>query len=506
MDHKSERGYSLIGVLLIITIVAIVGVSLAGITLQSVKTSTKERDNQAVYYIAEAGMNYLTKEIQDKVLKIYNDENVKTKEDFIEKIKNVEIDNTELTNFESINNNVVFAEINMNYINDASFELISTGFIGNEKRAVNRVIDVEWLEKYEENKGGDYKLPPFAVFTNGQFTMDGGGEIIGDIGTIVDTIGAINFPGGGPTLEGKIYVPNGNEQIVNQAHYLNYTIDTIDPSYSIPELPEFPIIPTNYVKLPDTLAYSGESSTYVIQNNNLNIINWITKNYVLKLDDNVQFNQINLEQNNTLNIDLNGEDRSVVVNHLNMKNGHIKIIGDNTLTIYVRDKITMGAGSTLNDSNNIENLNIFYAGADSISLSGGQKIYGSLYAKQANLSLSAGSLIYGNIFTGGSEISMDGGSDVSSQLILAPNANFQLSAGGTIHGMIISKTFSSTGGGKVILDEPFTLQGPISPSALGVQNSEGGSEPPNPGTGNNVTETGNQVQFTKSKIKEVTVN
>src|SRR5699024_3584004 len=71
MNNKNEQGYSLIGVLLIITIVAIVGVSLAGITLQSVKTSTKERDNQAVYYIAEAGMNYYTHEIDDVINEAY---------------------------------------------------------------------------------------------------------------------------------------------------------------------------------------------------------------------------------------------------------------------------------------------------------------------------------------------------------------------------------------------------------------------------------------------------
>src|SRR5699024_4515351 len=129
-------------------------------------------------------------------------------------------------------------------------------------------------------------------------------------------------------------------------------------------------------------------------------------------------------------IDLQGSDREIVVNDLNMANGHIELKGSGNLNIYVQNKIKMTSGSKINitrddlskgDSNRV---NIFYSGDNYIQLTDDEQIYGSIYSnsKLSNLYLTGSGAIHGNIFSRGDEISLSGGSDIVTQLVLAPNA------------------------------------------------------------------------------------
>src|SRR5699024_8091226 len=462
MNNKNEQGYSLIGVLLIITIVAIVGTSLAGITLQSVKTSTKERDNQAVYYIAEAGMNHLTMKFQEAVLSAYHDETVKNESDFNQKLNDLELPEM-WDEFENVSGEQVFANFDMNKVNETNYELTSTGYIGSETRTVSRIVEVNWEEKYQDEEETEYKLPPFAVFTSGQFSMSNG-KIIGDIGTIQDQNGAISFPSGGPTLEGDIYVPNGSSNIVNnKVSKITAEVKEIDPSYSIPSLPLFPKTPTYECPEDETIEFRKGASHSVIKICNFDYTNWDFVNsmdYHYELNKSVKFNSFKMLNGMNLTIDVKDSDKALVVNDFNI-GGEIKLIGDGTLTLYVNNTIIMTGGSKLNQKEFIEKLNIYYKG-EKLNLAGEQKIYGSLYARKANLDLTGSGGIYGNIFSGGKEIKMSGGSEIEAQLILAPNAKVTMSGGGSVKGMIMSKEYNQSGGATVELKEPFVLTGPIS--------------------------------------------
>ena len=61
---RNEQGYALAIAVLVITVLSILGISLMATTGNSKKMANKEQENQAAYYIAEAGMNLKKAEIK----------------------------------------------------------------------------------------------------------------------------------------------------------------------------------------------------------------------------------------------------------------------------------------------------------------------------------------------------------------------------------------------------------------------------------------------------------
>ena len=55
---KNERGHALFLALLAIVFVSVVGIGLLTVSANSNKITVYERQNQALYYIAEAGINH----------------------------------------------------------------------------------------------------------------------------------------------------------------------------------------------------------------------------------------------------------------------------------------------------------------------------------------------------------------------------------------------------------------------------------------------------------------
>lgn len=500
-NHR-ESGYTMIGVLIIFAIITVLGLSIVTLSFASIKTSTTERDNQSAFYIAEAGLTYQMAETEQKVMEIYESDQVYTEEDFFKRIKELVEEGVEYNDFEKVNGVQPLAEVSIDLMGgtDNQFIMESTGKIGKQERTVRQSFSVVWEEKYTAN--GPYELPPFAVFTSGKISIPQG-HINGDIGTLYTVENGVSFPNSGATHIGRIYVPGGKESNIVKIENSKITseIKPIDKSYSMVELPPFPEIPADYTKLPDQIFKKSDSnSTDLIKDNQLLILNWMTNNYSLIMNDNLEFKSIEINQNNTLNINVGNTDRSIVVDHLNLTNGHIKLEGAGKLTIYVRNKITTGAGSTINDNGNINSVNIFFKGTNKVQLDGNQKIYGSIYVDKAELYLTASGGIRGNIFTGGNKIKLSGGSNVETQLILAPYAEAKVEAGGNMEGMIISKTFTNQGGAKIIYGEPFVLDGPISPAALGMENGNGSE---GPGWGGGTEKTGNSPTITTTPPREV---
>ena len=516
--YNREAGYTLVGVLLIFTILTVLGISLIMLSLTSIKTSTAERDNQSVYYIAEAGVNFKMNEIKNKVDEIHRateqqieemyinnddlEENMTTEEIntiarnlFYDNLKSqlLQLNNSEAyQNFEPVDGKHPKAEIDIEASEEkeGQFIITSTGEIAEQKRTIVKNIEVAWENEYEvgEEKGF-FELPPLTVFTSGNMTLTNG-PIEGSIGTLSTEKYAIKVGNGVLKVkEGKIYVPyiehsEENRTCINDPNnantYRSYSVQRptwennvpcpveVEKMWELPLLPAFPELP-NDNKTPEDDFVNGYQ---VIRDGDLLINDSRSNNYELQMDGNFNFRNIVFNSNRNLTINIGDSDKYIIVDHLNIENGHIKLKGTGKLTLYVKNKITMGSGSTINDQENIKdnehikNLDIFYSGNSQVNLSGNQKIYGSLYAKRANLDLTGSGSIYGNIFTGGNTFQISGGSKVETQLILAPYADVTISGGGSIYGKIISKTFTHNSGGHVIDGEPFIIEGPISPSAL----------------------------------------
>lgn len=503
MRQNKEAGYMFIGALLVLVILSIFGISMITLSLASVKTSQAEQKNQSAFYIAEAGLNYYVNWFQREATKIYQDETVQQANEFYNALDPLLVSDERYEDFEKVNNFQPYAEVSITKGSEADqFVVTSVGFLENESRTVTKTITVTWQDKNTDS-GGEFELPPFAVFTSGNFLMNNG-TIIGDIGTVNSNVNGVSFPGGGPTLNGKAYVPDGRQDIVQRAHYIQVEVAEIDPQYQIPNLPPFPDFPDYSCPENETIAVSQYNQYEVIKDCNLRIDNWIVRdtNYTLTMDRNMKFKEMRFESNYTLRIDVGDHDREIVVDNLNMKNGHIVLLGTGNLTIYVNDEMNFGSGSTINLNGDISRVNVFYKGKankQNLEFAGAQKVYGSLYAEKANIKITAGAGFVGNVFTGGNEVTLSGGTLVTTQLVFAPNATVKMLQGGKLKGMIIAHHFENTGGATVEHQTPFVISGPISPAALGY--NDGGSGGSGGGSGSDETPT--KPIFSLSKLKEI---
>lgn len=471
--NQHESGFAMVGVLVIFIIITVLGLSIVTLSFASVKTSTSERNNQSAFYIAEAGFTYHMERIKKEILNIYADDWVETEEHFLARLEGLQAEDVRYDDFDKINGieHGPFAKVSITLMDGTGDQFIinSTGTIGEEERTVSNSFHVGWVEK------GIYELPPLTVFTKEEITLSNG-PIIGSIGTQSAGKNAVLAGSGVNKVQGgNIYVPvigvsneNRTCETTPTPEYKAYSVKRptnedivpcpteVEEMWQMPPLPTFPTIPELEKNSPFNINLAGDNKLEI------------------ELNGNKEFNNITLTAETDLTINVGNADRIIVVNHLNLNNGHIIIKGSGKLTIYVKNKITMGSGTTINKNGVINNLNIFYKGLNKVELGGDQKIYGSLYSESADMYLTGSGGILGNVFSGGEKIEITGGANVETQLILAPKAKVKIDGGGSVYGMIMSKSFTHNSGESIIYGEPFVLDGPISPAALGIKNVGGG--------------------------------
>lgn len=499
-DNCQESGFAMIGVLIIFAIITVLGLSIVTLSFASVKTSTSEHDYQSAYYIAEAGLTQQMEKVKNEINSIYDNDSVRTEGDFLRIIETIEYDNIIYDDFEEAE---TYAEISIALIDgtDNQFMMESIGKVGDQVRTVFSSFLVEWKDKYTESDSEPYELPRLTVLTRGNITLDNG-PIIGSIGTKSTDKHAITVGDGGESKvrNGEIFVPYIDEfdknrtcetQPVNE--YESHSVtrpewsdiapcpNEVEEIWEIPQLPEFPDFSSVAAVTHSNISLGGDDKVEV------------------ELKENTKIDNITLVSETSLTFNIGNSNPILVVDNLNINNGHITIKGSGKLKIYVKNDITMGSGSTINMNGEINNLNIFHKGINEVKLSGAQKVYGSLYTENANLKLSGSGGILGNIFSDGEEIEITGGANVETQLILAPKAKVKISGGGSVYGTIMSNSFVHNSGASIIYGEPFVLDGPISPAALSLGNNEDTGEA---GGGTNLEETGNSPGIITTPARE----
>lgn len=482
---NNEKGYVLIGVIATFVILSILSLTMITLSAASFKTSTTEKNNQSAFYIAEAGLNYQEQQLKNKIIKIYEANNVETEDDFIRELSSdVLFPDATYDDFEQEN---AYAELSVEKLSDYQFKIYSKGYVGKESRSLSRVVEVEWQDKYqfiEENVPAE--LPPFAVFTSGSFSMKSG-TINGDIASTETAPDSVVFHNSGPNFNGEVYVKDENINIVK--NYVNEdeftpSIKLLDKKYTVPELPEFPQIPeVNDSERYDSVSLSGNQMK------------------TIEISELGYFEEVKLQNNTKLTLDIGNQDTEIIVDKFDIENGHIYIKGEGNLTLYIVDYFNIDNGSTINQNGKVKQLNIFMKNnIEEVTIDGSQKINASLYAENANIYLTAGGGFKGNIFTGGTEFSITGGSSNNAQLFFAPNAHFKVKEGGKIRGKIIAEKFKMSGGGSVTFEEIHYTDGPISPSALNMENSSG--EGSGGGTIVEKISTGNSPSFSGGSLEE----
>lgn len=458
---NNEQGIALTMVVFVLTVVTILGLSIIGLSMNNVKMSSGERLSQASYYIAESGINYKMDEINKELKSLNRDVSVEVFFQTVEeRLKLNEIDL--YTSFEKSFNNQPEAEVKVVKVNNGhananserEYKIISKGVIGNRSRTVEKIFIVGFTQSSSVN------LPNTALFVNKKIDLSGGAYIDGATGINSSSQGSIILDGGA-RITGDIFVgPNAKDNIIKKPAYMDMPNKIVKlnevRTFHMPEFPQFP----TYPMISDELFIHNQWNTYeVIKNGSLYINNWMVNNYTLHMRENLQLDKIIVNQNYTLNINIGNSNHSLVVNEINMPQGKINIIGTGKLTIYVKNTITLGGGAEMNPPKNtqfakekIKQLDIYYKGTN-LTMSGAQKIYGSLFAERANITMTGGSGFQGSIVTGGTGVNINGGTNALTQIFYAPNAQVNLSGGGKIVGSIIANSFIGMGGGFVKYEE-----------------------------------------------------
>lgn len=498
----NHSGYTLIGVVLIITLISVLGMSMIGLTLNSVKTSSAERDDQSVFYIAEAGLNVEMANIKEIVINALESykapagktcsgstnreacfENIKkaASEEYLNNLENQVLRKVTRSNFESLSKvnikpeaviEVEFLIKEGNYAR--KYKISSIGKIEDTQRILEQEFTITWPGKDDKltgmpsDDGGSTGeiISGVAAYVKGNIEHNGG-KVTGDIGTLKCDRNTISVTNGGAEVIGNIFVPE-------DCSYKNIKVDQWminegkipakangSSVKSIPELPEFPTIPKNYTIHPDQLV--GENGGFrVINNANLSLTDYRVSNYTLSMDENLKFNDIQLKSNYTLNINTGNTDKILIVNKLNIEQGHINIIGSGKLTIFIENNFNIGGDSTINNKGKSDQVNIFYAGKNKVETAGNQKIVGSLYAERADIIIGGSGKITGNIFTGGNKVTVSGAGDADAKVVLAPNAHVEITGSGRVIGTVFANSLYMSGGGdRIIYGDPVIIDGPI---------------------------------------------
>lgn len=447
---KNHTGSTLMLTLITLAVSAILGMVLLSVSASHLKMTTSERDYQAVYYIAEAGLNQRLSELKEEITKIYGE--TTSEIDFFQQFDNyINIPVDPVDSFDSVNGQQPIARVEIDK-SDTKYTIKSTGEIGNRQRTVIRVIELTWIP---ENSGGSI-LNDMAAFVNSTIKLTNHFTVIGDIGSNSSASDAIYLDNSGSSkIEGNIYyIENRGAVKIDKASTLTGNVE--EGSKRQYTLPPFPMYPLDYSKI-ETKPH--EEKFVSVWNSSREVINQegdLTHDeaakvggYVLNLDKNYQLRNVSVVGNTTLKIDVGNVNRSIVVDHLHIQSGNIQLLGTGKLTVYAK-KVSIGSGTVNKGSNPYEDskrLNIYIKGTEpavEFNLGSGE-IHGSVYAENANIILERGKKLYGSLVTGGTSVKIRGGSTASAQLLYAPNADVEVSGGAYVEGTMICESLHVKG-------------------------------------------------------------
>ncbi|MFL2094506.1 pilus assembly PilX N-terminal domain-containing protein [Marinilactibacillus psychrotolerans] len=468
---QQEDGSGLVLTLMVLMVLSVLAVSLATVTIGSYRLTAKNRDSVSVYYVAEASLNETYEEIKSLVTDTYQlDVNQDTYFSMVENVMD-ETNGRTMNDFSPQFSEKPTATIEIQKISDGNpreYTLTSEGKIGNTTRTVTKNFTVGYKEK--DSGGGLPTIPEGAAAVVKNQLDILGGTIKGDLYIDSTTPKSVNLDWGnykssslmvkpGFDLNTMITYPNNNYKLnvegpFPQEKNADFNWDQLENLISnFPQFESYPV-PSDLTIYQDSNDPSSNKHQ-LIKDGSLYVNNWLIADYFEKLvlDHNVSFKDIIFSSNYTLNIDTNNKDIDISVENLDVSNGHLNILGNGKVTFHIKNKITFGSGSTLNVSGSTNQLELYYSGTSPVTLSGSQKINGSLFTLQSDLYFTGGAGVNGLIISGGKKITYDGGA-YSNSYIFSPTADLILKGGTKINGAIVSKTLSMDGGVQ-LLTSPF---------------------------------------------------
>lgn len=519
---KNEHGYTFLLVFFTIILISVLGLSILKVSSNTLKTSDHERDDQSVYYIAEAGLNYGREYARKNFELAQGEAETKYQEQLLAyeqrlipdppdlaallrteldalgyptqaenegaKIKLEErFSDFETPIFEDQFGHTPKSSILISLKNAANLQYIieSTGEF--EGTSINRTLQqsVAVVFNYPDpgsgtpshggetstggsgggsTSGGHFVPTEHTVQTKGDIILNGGGKIYGNVASAG---GKVKLTGG-TEITGNIGVSPDDLDV---PAYLNKFKDQATQAQDFPAGNALAPFPDDRMNDLAQLNYPPNEQWI---NNGVFSKSGENTNYTLNLTGNTHFKEFKVASNNTIIINVGDTDKDLYIEDLNILQGHIKIIGTGKLNIYVKDSLNIKG--SFNNGGDVSQINFLYSGSKPLTIANETQINGSLYAKEADLTFTNGVGIKGNIYSGGDNITFNGGFNSIGQHIIAPNADVKVQQGAHIKGAIVADTILVDGGSSITFSESDASKGN---SGAGSDGGTGNGNPPN---------------------------
>lgn len=231
---KSESGMAMVAVMMALLVLSILGTAAVTMAASNVKVGLEERELQASYYIAEAGITYYMEDLRSDIIDAYNNSNDEH-EFYNLLLGSVGTSGTRLgepevlgaaifkEEYGSVPDSIItLKEVNpLNNGKVRQYILESTGTVDGISRTVTIPLTLQWKKESSGRLGTDY-----AVFTYGHMNAEGG-KINGPIASL----GNLKLGGGGYIqLNGSAYSKGDLE--FNNGVASNFDADSDDLLYS----------------------------------------------------------------------------------------------------------------------------------------------------------------------------------------------------------------------------------------------------------------------------------
>ena len=506
---KNQRGSALALALFLVVIISILGISLISVSSNSLKQVDYERKDQAVFYIAEAGINLAKEDVKIKLRKIEDDaiqeitkwitdQNIYRKANklpkltkqmamkhYVEVILKEEFDKAidkgyfSDTSFTISTGKVASIELQPTST-DFKVKIISTGTIDSAKE---RVVDQEIKLRPslyidlgdDEEDGSGSGTPPLVsgdwenhtVLTSGNIVFNSSGEIHGDTSLRYGNVIFNNYSGKILTEDGstggkinmdssKQSITPQNQQQKNEWHYPKTILPplAIDPKSFLPnDFWERTTDKTNQLSaIPLLSKYTLSNGVDLVTNGVLSTEDpkgYLKNNVTFNLTSDTHLSRIRITSNRTITINIDSE-VNLLVDDFDMDYGTINITGNGKLNLYVKKFTALNSTTGFNaNTADPSKVNFYYVGSSQFTLNGSTPFYATLFSQSANMSLGSGSKVYGNIISGGSKITFSGNTPTTGQYVIAPNAELIIDGSASIRGSVVADSINFTGNGRI---------------------------------------------------------
>lgn len=456
-----EEGSGLVMTLMALLVLSILGISLGLLTVGSFRLSDANRDDTSAYYIAEAGAVKALNDLELFIGKKYED--AQTKSSYYDAINATFLTPKRRYDFDSQYGDETFTEVSISLVNSdpiaGEYMITSTGHVGKRNRTVNRIIKVNWIEK---GGSGLPSLPEKAALVASEKLQLLNGSVDGLAYIDSKKSKSVKLAGGQGGDKVTIVYPEGvaYNDMLDASEIYEPTPSFISKTVTISWDRHKQIIddysaPTGVSNILTEVLIkkSDHNSYYVIDSSgNVNLNSWMLDEYQINLDRDIFIPNITIGSGKTLKINPNGGNYTILVNNLSVRSGNLDITGNGSVTLVVQDKMNFNQQSLINQSGVSDQLLVVYTGSNP-NFSEITSINANIIVKSRNKLVTINnSGINGVFLTDSSQVLYSGGNAdrPSKMVMIAPYADVELGSGYYIHGTIVAKTITLSGGGTIL--------------------------------------------------------